>query len=573
MQRESVDLTTVQRQIATVLDDHEGRDREVSLFTSFITKKHWKPDESRSRCASPKCNKRFSLIERRSHCRLCGDVFCSSCCQFKRKLNTYAQPDPHRGRMHRVCAACFDDGPQFVGQSRSWTEPFLVARKAIKGGREVMRQRRSLSQHGAYFFSVDNELERLLRGFKEHAGSLVKAVATEIFGSMTVPNWQKRKSWWEDAKEVTNCSLCNSNFGVFSKWKHHCRICGFVVCNNCSSDDLFLYLLDGETFWALNGREGCPDKKPSTHLFIRICSKCFASLEQKKLQELHETSEIVQEEECFMSELLLIHSQMIRSQSKVRDSLSMYQDLIQELRIDETGPTRESSTPEWLNLIAKHQGDLSDALAKFAVKLRKAKNFRPRTDGQVVLLKKFLKSKGSVYEECMVTFRQLKRTIEVYLPEDLIKTIQSRLDFVAMRNTHLVAKQLVYESIRLQAKFALATEKLVEACLELESISEREFRDCVETSTHEWVKGWDEASEQIEQLLRLHLKGDGKRYIRLRTSELEKVGKEKALKAVMERIYLVLEETSRQFETKSSAEKFKGSKRILADVMKTIRNS
>ena len=147
-----------------------------------------------------------------------------------------------------------------------------------------------------------------------------------------------------------------------------------------------------------------------------------------------------------MSELLLIHSQMIRSQSKVRDSLSMYQDLIQELRIDETGPTRESSTPEWLNLIAKHQGDLSDALAKFAVKLRKAKNFRPRTDGQVVLLKKFLKvgvrivedafiyflrkSKGSVYEECMVTFRQLKRTIEVYLPEDLIKTIQSRLDFV-----------------------------------------------------------------------------------------------------------------------------------------------
>ena len=42
-----------------------------------------------------------------------------------------------------------------------------------------------------------------------------------------------------------------------------------------------------------------------------------------------------------------------------------------------------------------------------------------------------------------------------------------------MRNTHLVAKQLVYESIRLQAKFALATEKLVEACLELESVRAR----------------------------------------------------------------------------------------------------
>ena len=153
MQRESVDLTTVQRQIATVLDDHEGRDREVSLFTSFITKKHWKPDESRSRCASPKCNKRFSLIERRSHCRLCGDVFCSSCCQFKRKLNTYAQPDPHRGRMHRV---------------RISTRTLFFFLLAAAGVRRLLRRRSPIRRAIAL---VDGTLPRRAKGDQRRARS------------------------------------------------------------------------------------------------------------------------------------------------------------------------------------------------------------------------------------------------------------------------------------------------------------------------------------------------------------------------------------------------------------------
>ncbi|XP_047735879.1 zinc finger FYVE domain-containing protein 21-like, partial [Hyalella azteca] len=39
---------------------------------------HWARDSSTSACH--KCDERFSAFKRRHHCRLCGDLFCSACC-------------------------------------------------------------------------------------------------------------------------------------------------------------------------------------------------------------------------------------------------------------------------------------------------------------------------------------------------------------------------------------------------------------------------------------------------------------------------------------------------------------
>lgn len=36
-----------------------------------------------------------------------------------------------------------------------------------------------------------------------------------------------------DSSKVTNCSLCNDKFGIILR-KHHCRLCGGVVCKKCS---------------------------------------------------------------------------------------------------------------------------------------------------------------------------------------------------------------------------------------------------------------------------------------------------------------------------------------------------
>lgn len=50
-------------------------------YRKAIPRSEWKPDNSTDHCKI--CGKKFSLIIRRHHCRLCGYIFCNSCCNRK----------------------------------------------------------------------------------------------------------------------------------------------------------------------------------------------------------------------------------------------------------------------------------------------------------------------------------------------------------------------------------------------------------------------------------------------------------------------------------------------------------
>ncbi|TFY73208.1 hypothetical protein EWM64_g10804, partial [Hericium alpestre] len=39
----------------------------------------WKPDSHASHCETFLCHERFTLFERRHHCRKCGGIFCAAC--------------------------------------------------------------------------------------------------------------------------------------------------------------------------------------------------------------------------------------------------------------------------------------------------------------------------------------------------------------------------------------------------------------------------------------------------------------------------------------------------------------
>ncbi|GAA6061078.1 hypothetical protein JCM10212_006279 [Sporobolomyces blumeae] len=44
----------------------------------MLPKSEWKPDDAAQLCADSDCSLRFDLLNRRHHCRACGDVFCST---------------------------------------------------------------------------------------------------------------------------------------------------------------------------------------------------------------------------------------------------------------------------------------------------------------------------------------------------------------------------------------------------------------------------------------------------------------------------------------------------------------
>jgi hypothetical protein len=59
----------------------------------------WKSDGDRGSCAS--CTAGFSILKRRHHCRLCGDIFCDPCCEIRRNMPLYGYSTPQR-----VCRRC-----------------------------------------------------------------------------------------------------------------------------------------------------------------------------------------------------------------------------------------------------------------------------------------------------------------------------------------------------------------------------------------------------------------------------------------------------------------------------------
>ncbi|OTF70583.1 DUF340, FYVE, and SARA domain-containing protein [Euroglyphus maynei] len=62
-------------------------------------KPFWIPDEDAQNCLH--CDVRFTLIKRRHHCRSCGKVLCSQCCNFKARLPYLDDKEA------RVCQLCY----------------------------------------------------------------------------------------------------------------------------------------------------------------------------------------------------------------------------------------------------------------------------------------------------------------------------------------------------------------------------------------------------------------------------------------------------------------------------------
>lgn len=63
---------------------------------------------------------------------------------------------------------------------------------------------------------------------------------------------------WKKDDEVSRCDGCAESFGFFMR-KHHCRSCGGIFCNSCSSNTLVIGII--------NASEG-----------QRVCDACFSRL-------------------------------------------------------------------------------------------------------------------------------------------------------------------------------------------------------------------------------------------------------------------------------------------------------
>ncbi|KAG4098083.1 FYVE-domain-containing protein [Neocallimastix lanati (nom. inval.)] len=69
------------------------------------TRKHWKPDSEVSECTA--CHRPFTFINRRHHCRRCGEIFCNQCASYTFRLDRNCKIDS-KGVLSRVCRSCYN---------------------------------------------------------------------------------------------------------------------------------------------------------------------------------------------------------------------------------------------------------------------------------------------------------------------------------------------------------------------------------------------------------------------------------------------------------------------------------
>lgn len=152
------------------------------------------------------------------------------------KLSRAAQHEPVRGFWCRVCETCYKTRPGYNDHTpfeRNHNDLFFATRRKTvdKAYLDISRLEKRLSRltqllanppppdpheqsTGSFLWS--------LTGSKPQTRALEQTVVT-----------------WEDDARVLQCPFCQQQFSQYSFRRHHCRICGRVVCGdpttNCST--------------------------------------------------------------------------------------------------------------------------------------------------------------------------------------------------------------------------------------------------------------------------------------------------------------------------------------------------
>ncbi|KAI9816303.1 MAG: carboxypeptidase Y-deficient [Pycnora praestabilis] len=201
----------------------------------IVTRKHWQRSSGNDACAEPMCGKRLNVMNGNINCRKCGRLFCEEHTMYQMKLSRSAQHEPVRGCWCRVCETCYksrDGYNDHSGLERDHTKDFTaIRRRAVdKAYLEVSRLEKRLTKLTQLLTAIPVEqstgsggLLWSLTGAKNQRKLLEQSVVT-----------------WEEDASISSCPFCQQEFSNYSFRRHHCRLCGRVVCGDprtrCSTE-------------------------------------------------------------------------------------------------------------------------------------------------------------------------------------------------------------------------------------------------------------------------------------------------------------------------------------------------
>lgn len=190
---------------------------------NVIDKSHWQKNTVDDKCNYPECEKQLGIRNGKQNCYCCGKLFCDMHTNFTMRLSESAKPDPNSPNWYKVCQCCYTSREGYnntEGQRRNLTSSFIEARK---NNIEKLCLEENL---------LILRLEKLAK---------LKGNTNDKKGILNQKALEQSVVQWQDDSSAIKCCICNAQFGKIRNRRHHCRLCGKLICNNCI-EDIPLYM-------------------------------------------------------------------------------------------------------------------------------------------------------------------------------------------------------------------------------------------------------------------------------------------------------------------------------------------
>jgi hypothetical protein len=363
-----------------------------------VTRAHWQRPTYRDVCSDPVCARPITAsqmalggAQTAVNCRHCGQLFCEDHTLYQMKLSRAAHHEPVRGIWCRVCETCYKSREGYNdhhGFERNHFEEFANIRR-----KRVDREHMEVSR-----------LEKRLTKLTQLLANPPPLEETQPVGGWftlsTAKNQRKTLeqsiiTWEEDAK-VSNCPFCQQEFSTYSFRRHHCRMCGRVVCGDpntgCST----------EIGLSINPKKS-EKVTDQISVDIRMCKDCNHTLFSRSDFE-REMAERPKDQRAYEN--------LAQFERGIRLLLPRFQKLLQALQDPEKPPT-----PQQLTDATKVRKRLMDAFSKFDAAAKRIRDLPTESPTQKKLQTAVYQQAYSFLSLHMLPLRSLPKILKHAAPQ------------------------------------------------------------------------------------------------------------------------------------------------------------
>lgn len=380
-----------------------------------VTRAHWQRLGYRDVCSDPTCGRLISGSQMALggnntavHCRCCGKLFCEEHTMYQMKLSRQARHDPTRGIWCRVCETCYKSRAGYNdhnGLERNHFEEFASIRR-----KKVDRENMEISR-------LEKRLTKLTQ-LLANPPPLDESATSSGFWPLSGAKAQRKAleqsviTWEEDAK-VSHCPFCQQEFTNYTFRRHHCRMCGRVVCGDpktaCSSEVGLNVAAGKPIFAALVSRlltetdiNKSEKRAGQIGVDIRMCKDCQHTLFSKSDFE-RELAQQPNDQRAYEN--------LAQFERGIRLLLPRFQKLLMALQDPDKPPSHQQLTDA-----TKVRKRLMDAFGQFDQAAKRIRDLPTESPTQKKLQKAVYQQAYSFLSTHMLPLRSLPRVLKHAAP-------------------------------------------------------------------------------------------------------------------------------------------------------------